>query len=431
MKLRKNLLKPLRMDWHGCPTTDLTTVTGDRSIAQLLDYAPFQSLLRRPIQLLQAYEQDRRGSLLARIFQFANRSHAIVDRVVVFAPPEIKQAIESIWSTCCQPFWNELSRGDRGSKPRITFVGHELDNDSIQGALHMLGAHRDVICHDVSDRWSIVIIEPGEGSRRSDLALRYFLPALRNQLGNDPTWIRDCVVAVTSPRNRWLDSYTELGLSRYLELTDCVGFTDSLATAATLLPAALLGVNVMELLAGASAGSRCTEQAFELSHSPIHLALANGSIHPVWNPHPRILQLWGSSLRPIGEWYEAMVDLSLQNTFATSRFGCESEESPSIHPMEATPSAIQSSRLVRHHITTGAWRFDALELSPGKSLPSIWQRELELCIERFQQAGRVQTQMDLPIIDELHVGQLMQWLQIAIATERWLQCTDVGTLAGS
>lgn len=408
------------MEWHGCPSPPLTPLSGHRSVAQLLGHAPLHSLLQRPRELLQAYALDRRGSLLANIFRIANRTHAIVDRVVIFAPPEIKLAIESVWSTCCQPLWNELSRGDRGSKPRVTFVGHDLDNDSIQGALHMLGTHRDLHCHDIADRWAMVIMEPDQGSLRSDLAFRYFLPALRRQLNNDSARIGESVVAVTSRNNRWLDRYKGLGLSQYVDLADRIGVPDSISTAATLLSAALLGVNVMELLAGASAGSQCTEQSFELSCSPIHLALANGSIHPFWSPHPRILQLWGSSLRPIGEWYETIVDAWLPNTFATSRFGCESVEFPSKDTFDPAQSPIPLSRCVRHHITTGAWRFDALELEPGETLPSKWRSELELGIEQGQQSALAQTQIDLPIIDELHVGQLMQWFQIATAIERWL-----------
>lgn len=394
---------------------------GSLPMESLLASPRLSSLLRRPNELLRAYQKDRRSSLLARIFKLANQAHRHVDRVVLFAPPEIKLAIESVWKTCCQPLWNELTRGDRGSKPRITFVGHDLDNDAIQGALHMLGAHRDIRCRDVVDRWSLVIIEPHAGGLRSELALQYFLPALQRQLSNSPELVAESVVAITSPNGLWADQYRSLGLTQCLEIPEGDDSFDTLANAATLFPAALLGVNVMELLAGAAAGSRCAEQASELSCSPIQLALSNGMWVNGWEPIPRILHLWSSSLEPLGGWYQSMVDRCLQNTIATFKVGHSERE---IDLVGAHPTTFPESHqrdIVRHHITTDAWRFDELDTVEGKTLASRWSDLQRAFVDSASRQGLSQTQIYLPIIDELHIGQLIQWLQLGTATEQWLQ----------
>lgn len=390
-------------------------------LPSLLESPPMRSLLRRPSELLLAYQKDRHSSLLARIFKLANRTHQIADRVVVFAPPEIRLAIESVWKTCCQPHWNELSRGDRGSKPRMTFVGHDLDNDAIQGTLHLLGTHRDIQCRDVLDRWSIVIIEPRDGSVRSELALKYFLPALQRQLSSHTELVTESVVAIVDPNSTWVEQYRNLGLTQCLELLSPVDGFDTLANAATLLPAALLGINVMELLAGAAAGSRCAEQALELPYSPIHLGLSNGSFTSGWVSTPRLLHLWSSCLGPLGGWYQAMVDLYLRDAIATYRIG-DSESILVRSDADPTPHrSADHQSLIRHHVTTDGWRFDELHTPSGQTVPNRWRDAQKAFVDSASRKGDRQTQIHLPIIDELHIGQLMQWLQLATATEQWLQ----------
>ncbi len=58
--------------------------------------------------------------------------------------------------TCCQPYWNELSRAQRGSRPRIYFEGNNVDNDASQGLLHLLGAETQRVAQNVDDRWGLV-----------------------------------------------------------------------------------------------------------------------------------------------------------------------------------------------------------------------------------------------------------------------------------
>ncbi len=387
----------------------------------LLESPPMRSLLRRPSELLLAYQKDRRSSLLARIFKLANRTHQIADRVVVFAPPDIKLAIESVWKTCCQPHWNELSRGDRGSKPRMTFVGHDLDNDAIQGALHMLGTHRDIQCRDVLDRWSIVIIEPGDGSVRSQLALQYFLPALHRQLSCHPELLQESVVAITDPSGIWAEQYRNLGLTQCLEIPNATEGFDTLANAATLFPAALLGINVMELLAGAAAGSRCAEHASELNCSPIHLGLSNGAQTSGWVSTPRLLHLWSSCLGPLGGWYQAIVDQYLRDAIATFRIGNSEKIIARSEADSDSHTSAEKQTIIRHHVTTDSWRFDELHTAAGETVPGAWRDAQKSFVDSACRKGEQQTEIHLPIIDELHIGQLMQWLQLATATEMWLQ----------
>ena len=164
MKLRKNSLKPLRFDRSGA--IDAAFGLEERDIAAAIPEleAVRQELGARvagsaagsadggfiglPERLLREYLEDRQSSDLGRIFRRANHMQSFADRVVVLGAGGSTFGARSIMDACCQPYWNELSRGDRGSKPRMYFAGDSFDNDATQSLLYLLGGHRDHIATD-------------------------------------------------------------------------------------------------------------------------------------------------------------------------------------------------------------------------------------------------------------------------------------------
>ena len=90
---------------------------------------------------------------------------------------------ERLLEACCHPYHNELSRGERGGKPRMFFEGNNVDNDAAQGLLDVLGHGR--AARDVAERWAIVVISKSGGTLETAAAFRIFLKALQQSLGND------------------------------------------------------------------------------------------------------------------------------------------------------------------------------------------------------------------------------------------------------
>ena len=87
-----------------------------------------------PRKLLDEYKLRRRESALGRILLTAKRLRDKVDRVVILGPVELIEAAEALFQSCCHPYHNQLSRGQRGGRPRVFFVPAFPDNDAI-GAL--------------------------------------------------------------------------------------------------------------------------------------------------------------------------------------------------------------------------------------------------------------------------------------------------------
>ena len=128
----------------------------------VLDKSPVDgnSAFSQPECLLREYHAERKQSLLGRILARAKQIRETVDRVVILGPPRIITAAEAIFAACGHPHHNELSRGQRGGRPRIYFLPAKPDNDAIQGLLEILPQGR--LLNTADDRWGVLAMEANE-----------------------------------------------------------------------------------------------------------------------------------------------------------------------------------------------------------------------------------------------------------------------------
>ena len=91
-----------------------------------------------PEEQLSAYQAEREQSELGRIFRVANGMHDEIDAVVVLGIGGSYMGARAMMEACCDPYHNELTRGNRGSKPRMYFEGNNVDNDASAALLQRL-----------------------------------------------------------------------------------------------------------------------------------------------------------------------------------------------------------------------------------------------------------------------------------------------------
>ncbi|MFO0942900.1 MAG: hypothetical protein U0930_19350 [Pirellulales bacterium] len=164
-----------------------------------------------PERLLSDYEADRQGSELARILAKTKKLMAEVDRVVVLGIGGSYMGAKALMDACCQPYFNEFNRGERGSKPRIYFEGNNVDNDASQGLLHLLGAHRQTVSTGIDDSWGLVVISKSGGTLETAAAFRQYLAALEISCGGDKQKLGDRLIPVTGSSGKLFNFATELG----------------------------------------------------------------------------------------------------------------------------------------------------------------------------------------------------------------------------
>jgi glucose-6-phosphate isomerase len=452
MKLRKNTLQPLRYDYSGAinsqfgvtqsqidellPKLDRIRTEMMTSEMEMLSgakptpssYEPLDAaFVLMPDRLLKEYEANRTGSELGRLFRRSNQMHALVDRVVVLGIGGSYMGARAILESCCQPYWNELSRADRGSKPRMYFEGNNVDNDASQALLHLLGAHTGRPAIGIEDRWGLVVISKSGGTLETAAAFRQFLAALENSVGGDRAKMLELLIPVTGDGGKLHKMASELGATDTYPVPDGVGGRFSVLSAVGLVPTALLGVNVIELLQGASA---MTEH---FAKSPAHenLILQQVAVNHLLEKNRgtsiRVMSVWSKALEAFGLWYDQLSAESLGKDLLgfTPLTTVNTRDLHSRHQQHQ-----QGARdKVFNNIIVDRWRFDSLPIGKragdadslneiaDKSLPEVMQAAIDGTNQALREDGRPYTNLHLPFVDELHMGQLFQMMMLATVVE--------------
>ena len=440
MKLRRNSMSPLRFDRTGAlnpncgidseqinaTTLQLATIR-DEMMSGALDLNAGNAFVRGPDELLASYAADRRGSVLGRLFKRASYMHTIVDRVVMLGSGGFCTGAKTILESCCQPFWNELSRADRGSKPRIYFGGNSFDNDSMQGLLHLLDAHKGKPASSELERWALVVIDKNGDNPETSSALRQFLAALQTSTGLDREKLVELLVPVTAQNSRLHEMVTQLGSTDIYPIPEGVDDSFSVLSVAGLVPAAMLGVNVIELLQGAVAMTEHFATAPPQENVVLQYAATNHLLEKQRGLPVRVLRLWSKALEPFGFWYEQLVSKSLGKELAGVTHMSMVKTSDLLSRPQQHLHANRDTAV--NNIIVEEVRFDALPVQKGESfvdfkcgvseetLPEALKRVRAAANEELKLSGRPSTNLFVPRVDELHMGQLFQMMMLATVIE--------------
>lgn len=113
-------------------------------------------------RLLGDYMQTRPSSQLFETLALARTLAESVDAVAVFCGTPLGYALQGLFQTCCHPFHNHLSRGERGGRPRLFFdvaLGRR-DPDRTAGLFDLMAAARG---NDLLERWGMLTLVEADG----------------------------------------------------------------------------------------------------------------------------------------------------------------------------------------------------------------------------------------------------------------------------
>jgi glucose-6-phosphate isomerase len=353
-----------------------------------------------PQRCLEDYKRQRKSSELGRILHLARQLRDAADRIVVLGPPAVVSTARALFAACCHPHHNELSRGQRGGRPRIYFLPAQPDNDAAAALLEILPRERPL--HSVEDRWGIIALDAcPDDAQLADLIRGLFLhlwDAL--QLTTTADVEARLAAAVGLQGSPLLELGQKIGLDAIVLRSGLrCPTSDLVLQPGTLLAGSVMGIDVVNLLRGAAAMTdRFTAQ-------------------------------------PVGA--NPAVDFAgLRYLLAQRGMNCGRRNASSASALEPLAQCLHADSGGDHLLVQ--WivenhRHDRLQISmlSGKTLdgqPKTMTRQLaELARERFDAvrsaraaAGQPTMVVRLPTIDEASIGQLIQMFSLASAVKRIL-----------
>ena len=385
-----------------------------------------------PDRILAEYKEQRDTSELGTILATARRIAAECDRVVVLGIGGSYMGARALMEACCHPYYNELSRGERAGWPRIYYEGNNADNDATQGLLDIIA--RRGTPRSVDDRWAICVISKSGGTLETAAAFRVFLKSLEESCGGEREKVAPWVVPVTGPSGKLRDLAGAIGCPDVFTIPDGVGGRFSVFSAVGLLPAALMGLDVVKLLEGAAAMNQHFHSAPIGENVVLDYVATCHLLEKKRGLNIRVLSTWGKALEAAGLWYDQLLSESLGKDLkgATPITGVNTRDLHSRgqqHQDGARDKLItnlytDSVKCDRLSIGESAMNQDELNVLADKTLPDILEAAREGTNKAYADDRRPTADLRLPALDEASMGQLLQMLMLATVVEGRLVDTN-------
>jgi|MDSZ01.2.fsa_nt_gb glucose-6-phosphate isomerase len=390
-----------------------------------------------PDRLLSDYLTERPSSELFSILKTSKRLREMVDRVLVLGIGGSYMGTRALFESCCHPFHNELSRGERGGRPRLSFEGYNIDNDSAQGLLDLVAPLSTSVSDDLLHQWAVLVVSKSGGTLETAAATRLFLDALFKSVGEETAAMAERVVPITGSTGRLASLAKAIGCPEVFNIPDGVGGRFSVFTAVGLLPASIVGIDVVRLLEGAVAMNHRFREA-PVSENPVlqyvgicHLA------EKLMGASTRVLSSWSNRLEAVGLWYDQLLSESL----GKHELGATPLTTVTTRDLHSRGQQHQEGRRDKliTNLIVGEPRRDALTLPSlgafgnnedqlddlkGTSWPDMLAAATAGTNEAYAQDKRPTADIILPRIDEHTVGQLLQMLMLATVVEGRLVGTN-------
>jgi glucose-6-phosphate isomerase len=349
----------------------------------------------RPDQLLEAYNTGggRAASHLFAVLQVARRIRDTVDRVIVLGDRCGTLGARAIFESCAHPYHNELSRGERGGRPRLSFASSSLDNDAIQGLLDLVAPAGKPRGSDLLDQWAVIVAGTTGDCAGIAAATRLVVASLLESVRGDRAALADRLVPITAQTGCLAELAASLGCTSDFTIPEDCGAGGSVFTPLGLLPAAVAGIDVVRLLQGAAAMNRRFREA-PVGENPVLQFAAVSRLMAEQGGMARVFASPSSQLDAVGRWHGQLTATAHRGLLLTTNLIVrEPRRDPLIVP--ALVGCSENEDGLDHLMGTSWPEFLATARAADPSPP---------------QAADTIT---LPRVDEHSIGQLLQFLVLA------------------
>ncbi|MEM8865248.1 MAG: glucose-6-phosphate isomerase, partial [Planctomycetota bacterium] len=371
-----------------------------------------------PDRLLAEHAKKKADSELGRLQATADRLAEQCGSVVVLGIGGSYMGARALLEACCHPYYNEVAPTLRNQRPKIYFEGNNVDNDAAQGLLDVLGSD--------TQPWGVVVISKSGGTLETAASLRIFLRELESSLNGDAK-LADFVVPVTGKSGKLFDLATAIGCQEIFEVPDGVGGRFSVLSAVGLLPAAVMGLDIVKLLEGAKAMNDHFATADYGENAVLDYVAVCHQLEETEGCVTRILSTWGKRLEAVGLWYDQLLAESLgkqeQGALPLTIVNTRDLHSRGQQHQEGRRDKLITNVVVEDHerealaIGKSDNNQDQLNELANKTLPDILSAAIAGTNQAYREDNRPTADITLPTLDEYHLGALLQMLMLATVVE--------------
>ena len=353
------------------------------------------------------------GDVLRDILGFAEGIGQAFDTVVVLGIGGSALGTLALQQALLKPHWNELTDDQRDYFPRL-YVLDNVDPSTIGPLLDRLDLRRTL--------FNVVSKSGTTAETMAQFLIVY--ERLRAAFGEDEEAYRSHLLFTTDPEKGVLRELARTENIPTLPIPSDVGGRFSVLSAVGLLPAALVGIDVQALLAGAQAMvERCAGDdvarnpagAFAcLQHAadtrlkaPIHVMLAYSD--RLYLTADWFRQLWAESLGKDDRGPTPIKALGATDQHSQVQLYMEG-------PFDKTVTMLAiGERGADVAIPKQYQDVDALAYLGGHTLGELLDAERRATAQALAQRGRMNMTIELPKLDAHAMGQIFMMLQIATA----------------
>ncbi len=327
-------------------------------------------------------------------------------------------------STALLPFrWNELTPAERQGRPKL-YVLDNVDPDETASLLDLLDLKR-----------TLVNVISKSGTTAETMA-SYLVVRERLEAAVGAAALKDHLVFTTDADEGTLRALGRTMGVPMFDLPDGVGGRFSVLSAVGLVPAALMGMGVVELLAGAADMARTVEMASAWDNPACTFAGVHFIEDTFFDRRVSVMMPYSARLRDVADWYRQLWAESLGKS--VDRQGKPVSVGPL--PVKALGVTDQHSQLqlyaegpddklvtflgigefaqtvkIPEPGTCGESEAKALGYLSGHTLAELMWAEQKATAWALAQRGRPSLTITVPRADAFSVGGLLYMLQMATA----------------
>jgi glucose-6-phosphate isomerase len=364
-----------------------------------------------------------------------DRVQAVADRLAGMSDIHLVLGIggsylgsRAILEALFSPYRNELPREKRGGRPRLYFEGNNMDADGMNALLDLLPTERPT---SPSQDVTVNVISKSGGTVETAVAFRVMRQRMAQIYGPDAA---SRIVATTDASKGTLKALANQEGYDTFVIPDNVGGRFSVLTPVGLLPAAIAGVDIKELVAGARAmAERCKGEDLHTNPAYLYASLMHLSYQA--GRDVSIMAAWAKGLEFIGFWYDQLAAESLGKG-AGGRIPFTSVNTRDLHArgqqvQEGPYSQVVTNLVVEQfarklEVQTDPADLDGLNYLAGWDLGQMQTCAMEGTRFAYAKAGRPSVNVQIPAVNAFTLGQLFYLFELATLAEGYLQ--DVNPL---